>query len=123
MDGVRLVRRATLGLTAGLALGMLGACNRDAGNAGANAGPYAKEVNEAVPRIEKAVGLPFKTPPKVERRSKDEVREFLTRKFNESMPAAEISGSMSQRVVSPSLQADTPRGCRLMASTVRSSLT
>ena len=30
--------------------------------------------------------------PKVERRSKDEVRNFLTKKFNESMPAAEISG-------------------------------
>jgi len=57
-----------------------------------NAGPYAKEVGDAVPRIEKAVGLKFKTPPKVERRSKDDVRKFLTQKFNESMPAAEISG-------------------------------
>jgi len=92
MDGVRLVRPATLALAAGVALGVLGACKREAGNAAANAGPYAKEVSEAVPRIEKAIGLPFKTPPKVERRSKDEVREFLTRKFNESMPAAEITG-------------------------------
>jgi hypothetical protein len=74
---------------------MAGACSRDGGTKGgmaANAGPYAKEVSEAVPRIEKAVGLKFKTPPKVERRSKDEVRNFLTQKFNESMPAAEITG-------------------------------
>jgi hypothetical protein len=54
--------------------------------AAANAGPYAKEVSEAVPKIEKAVGLTFKTPPRVERRSKDEVRNFLMQKFNESMP-------------------------------------
>jgi hypothetical protein len=94
MDGVRLVGgRALLGV-ASLGLAVLGACSRDRGGTGAaaNAGPYAKEVSEAVPRIEKAVGLKFKTPPRVERRSKDEVRNFLTKKFNESTPAAEISG-------------------------------
>jgi hypothetical protein len=90
---MRLVRQiVTAATSAGLATA--GACSRDAGGASgaANAGPYAKEVREAIPRIEKAVGLTFKTPPKVERRSKDDVRDFLTRKFNESMPAAEISG-------------------------------
>jgi hypothetical protein len=101
MDGVRLVGFASplghgLGrgavTLASLGLLAVAACSRDGGGGGAAAGPYAKEVGEAVPRIEKAVGLPFKTPPKVERRSKDEVREFLTEKFNESMPAAEISG-------------------------------
>ncbi len=94
MDRVRLVRaRALVGVVL-LGLAVLGACSRDGGarNGAANAGPYAKEVGEAVPRIEKAVGLKFKTPPKVERRSKDEVRNFLTQKFNESMPAAEITG-------------------------------
>ena len=94
MDGMSLVRsRVALGL-ASLGL-VVAACSSDGGgsaNATANAGPYAKEVGEAVPRIEKAIGLPFKTPPKVERRTKDEVRNFLTQKFNESMPAAEISG-------------------------------
>ena len=95
MDGVRLVgSRALIGLSLGASL--LGACSRDGGGAkgagATGAGPYAKEVGEAVPRIEKAVGLPFKTPPKVERRSKDEVRNFLVQKFNESMPAAEITG-------------------------------
>jgi hypothetical protein len=94
MDGMsRVTSRIALGIAS---LGLLAAgCSRDGGagsNATANAGPYAKEVGEAVPRIEKAIGLPFKTPPKVERRSKDEVRNFLTQKFNESMPAAEIAG-------------------------------
>jgi len=95
MDRVRLVRAHALVGVISLGLAALGACSRDANakrDLGMNAGPYAKEVGDAVPRIEKAVGLKFKTPPKVERRSKDDVRKFLTQKFNESMPAAEISG-------------------------------
>jgi hypothetical protein len=95
MDGMSVVASRVGRLAASLGLAALAACGRDGGANGAgtaNAGPYAKEVGEAVPRIEKALGLPFKTPPKVERRSKDEVRTFLTRKFNESMPAAELSG-------------------------------
>lgn len=92
MGGMTLVR-PILAATLALGLGAAGACSQDRRqDAAENAGPYAKEVREAVPRIEKAVGLTFKTPPKVERRSKDDVRNFLTRKFNESMPAAEISG-------------------------------
>ena len=90
MDRVNLVRSALL-LATGATVCAVGACSREAAPGGAR-GPYAKEVADAVPRIEKAVGLPFKTPPTVERRSRDEVREFLMRKFNESMPAAEISG-------------------------------
>lgn len=43
----------------------------------AGEGPYAELVAEFVPRIEKELGLPFKTPPKVERRSKDEVGRFV----------------------------------------------
>ena len=98
MDGVKVVRWgiATTATAVALSVGALAACSGDRGGAGAgmsaNAGPYAKEVREAVPRIEKAVGLTFKTPPKVERRSKEEVRNFLMQKFNESMPAAEITG-------------------------------
>ena len=91
MDGVRLVRLPALLVAAG-AVGVFAACSRDARGTVAASGPYAKEVGEAIPRIEKAIGLKFKTPPKVEQRSKEEVREFLTRKFNESMPTTEISG-------------------------------
>jgi len=50
-------------------------------------GPYAKEVNAAIPSIEKSVGLKFKTMPKVESRTKDEVRAFLEKKFDEDQPA------------------------------------
>src|SRR6185437_7434641 len=59
----------------------------------AGSGPYAKEVAAAIPAIEKSVGLKFKTPPKVESRSKDEVRAFLEKKFNEDLPALELAGA------------------------------
>src|SRR5882757_8579498 len=55
-------------------------------------GPYAAEVNEAIPMIEKAVGLKYKTPPKVETRSKDQVREFVTKQLTDSLAAHDIAG-------------------------------
>ena len=55
------------------------ACNR--GGDAAGKGPYAREVAEAVPRIEKATGLKFRTPPRVEARTREQVREFLLKKF------------------------------------------
>ncbi|HJQ09744.1 MAG TPA: hypothetical protein VJ840_01815 [Gemmatimonadaceae bacterium] len=55
-------------------------------------GPYATEVREAIPMIERAVGLKFKTPPKVETRSKDQVREFVTRQFTDSLASHDIAG-------------------------------
>ena len=56
-------------------------------------GPYAKEVATAIPAIEKSVGLKFKTPPNVESKTKDEVRTFLEKKFNEDLPALELAGA------------------------------
>ena len=64
------------------------ACRRNP----AGDGPYASEVAEAVPRIEQATGLKFKTPPRVEVRSREQVRDFLLKKFDESTPAAEVKG-------------------------------
>ena len=58
----------------------------------AGEGPYAQEVADAVPRIEKSTGMKFKTPPRVEARSKEQVRAFLLKKFDESTPASEIAG-------------------------------
>jgi hypothetical protein len=55
-------------------------------------GPYAAEVAEAVPMIERAVGLKYKTPPKVETRSKEQVREFVTRQFTDSLARHDIAG-------------------------------
>ena len=55
-------------------------------------GPYAAEVAEAVPMIEKAVGLKYKTPPKVETRSKEQVREFVIKQFTDSLARHDIAG-------------------------------
>ena len=54
-------------------------------------GPFAQEVADAVPRIEKSTGMKFKRPPRVEARSKDQVRDFLVKKFDETTPASEIA--------------------------------
>ena len=56
-------------------------------------GPYGELVGKYVPQIEKAVGLPFLRPPKVERRSPDEVRAFLEKEFNEKIPPLELDGA------------------------------
>src|SRR3954469_2215833 len=55
-------------------------------------GPYAAEVAEAGPMIEKSIGLKFKTPPKVETRSKEQVRAFVTKQFTDSLGAHDIAG-------------------------------
>ena len=55
-------------------------------------GPYGREVAEAIPRIEQSIGLKFKTPPKLEVRSKDQVRQFLEQQFDESRAARELAG-------------------------------
>ncbi|MEO7520763.1 MAG: hypothetical protein ABIW79_02995, partial [Gemmatimonas sp.] len=58
-------------------------------------GPYAREVADAIPRIEKGTGLKFKRTPKIEVRSKEQVRDFLLKKFNEDTPADELKGEES----------------------------
>lgn len=67
-----------------------GCRSRDGGDA-----PYAREVADAVPKIEASLGLKYKTAPRLEERDKAQVRNFLEKKFNESLPAAEIAGQQS----------------------------
>jgi hypothetical protein len=55
-------------------------------------GPYGRQVAEAIPRIENAVGLKFKTPPKVEVRSKDQVRAFVVQQFRDPRSLREFTG-------------------------------
>lgn len=55
-------------------------------------GPYGAQVGEAVPRIETAVGLKFKRPPKVETRTKEQVRAFLLRELTDSVQMRELAG-------------------------------
>lgn len=63
------------------------------GGAKPEGSPYARKVAEAIPKLEKTVGVKFKTPPRFEVRSKDEVRQFLERKFAEDLPDAELRGN------------------------------
>ncbi len=46
-------------------------------------GPYADKVAADIPLIEHALGVKFKTPPKLEIRSREQVREFLLQKLKE----------------------------------------
>jgi hypothetical protein len=62
------------------------------GDTGGYSGPYAREVSRAVPAIERSTGHKFKTAPKLEQRSRDEVRAYLEREFNEQTPPAELAG-------------------------------
>lgn len=64
------------------------ACRKDP----AGDSPYASELAAAVPRIEKESGLTFKRPPRVEVRSREQVRSYLVKKFDESMPQQELAG-------------------------------
>ena len=55
-------------------------------------GPYATQVAQAVPMIEKAVGLKFKTPPRVETRSKEQVRQYIVKQVSDSQAVRELNG-------------------------------
>jgi len=46
-------------------------------------GPFADKVATDIPQIEKAIGVKFKTPPKLEIKSRDQVRDFLLQKLRE----------------------------------------
>ncbi len=55
-------------------------------------GPYAKLLGRAIPKVEDAVGLTFKTTPVIESRSKAQVREFLLQQLTSERAATALSG-------------------------------
>ena len=72
---------------------LLSVCMGAACRGGAEGGgPYAREVAEAIPRIESATGLTFKRAPMLQVRSREQVREFLVKKFNEDTPTQQLIG-------------------------------
>jgi len=71
-----------------LGAGMVAGCDR----ARSSEERLQREVQESIPRVEQATGLKFKQPPTVEERSKEQVREFVLRKFDEQQPAQELAG-------------------------------
>jgi hypothetical protein len=54
--------------------------------------PYADMVAEAVPKIEQSVGLKFKQAPKVEPRTKEQVREFVLKQVTEPTASKQLAG-------------------------------
>lgn len=64
-------------------------CRRPPGGAG---GPYGDIVAQAIPAVEKAVGLRFKTPPKIEVRTKEQVRAYVLKQLADSSTMREIVG-------------------------------
>jgi hypothetical protein len=81
--------RARTGVLLVAAITLLASCDR---RRPSGAGAYDARVAEAIPQIEKATGLKFKTPPKLEVRSRAQVREFLLKKFDETTPAEQLRG-------------------------------
>jgi hypothetical protein len=49
-------------------------------------------VRELVPAVERAVGLAFRTPPRVARRSRDQVQAYLQLKLDADLPPEELAG-------------------------------
>ncbi|WP_309670285.1 hypothetical protein [Gemmatimonas sp.] len=58
-------------------------------------GPYAELVAEFVPKIEKETGLPFKTPPKIESRTRDEVGKFVRQQLESERARKQLTGQES----------------------------
>jgi hypothetical protein len=69
----------------------LAAC-RDGGSGLRVDGPFADKVNEYIPRIERALGVPFKTPPRLEVRTRDQVREFVAAQLQDTLVQRELRG-------------------------------
>jgi hypothetical protein len=58
-------------------------------------GPYAELVAEFVPKIEQETGLPFKTPPKIESRTRDEVAKFVRQQLESERARTQLAGQES----------------------------
>jgi hypothetical protein len=74
-----------------LALTVAAACSSGEGSSDIK-GPYAKQVAQAIPVIEQGTGLKFKEQPKVETRTKQQVRSFLEKRFADEVTDDEIEG-------------------------------
>ncbi|HET7456944.1 MAG TPA: hypothetical protein VFJ74_04755 [Gemmatimonadaceae bacterium] len=91
------MRNSTLPIVRAAALSfavvVAGAACAAGGDSALAKGPFGKEVAEAVPLIEKSSGLKFRRPPRIETRSKEQVRQFVERTFAESRAAKDVAAS------------------------------
>lgn len=77
-------------LLVGVAIPLLAvSCRRPPKTTG---GPYGDIVAKAIPEVERAVGLPFKTPPRIEVRTKDQVRSYILKQLTDSANMREVKG-------------------------------
>ena len=85
----RTLARGTEGaLLAVLAMITVGCPSRDKVTA---QGPYAQEVADAIPKIEKVTGLKFKKQPVLERRTKEQVHAFLVKQFEDERSQTDLA--------------------------------
>jgi hypothetical protein len=78
---MRCIRWVALGAGA---LGIFVTLACSGGERAAGEGPYANEVADAIPSIERITGLKYKQPPVLEERTKQQVRQFLEAQFKKS---------------------------------------
>jgi hypothetical protein len=65
------------------------------GDNAAGDGPYADKVSEDIPKIEKALGVKFKTPPKLEIRDRAQVRAFVLGRLQEPAVVKQLASEES----------------------------
>ncbi len=58
-------------------------------------GPFADVVAKVVPKLEKQMGMAFKTPPKLERKSKAEVAAFVMKQLTSARAKEQIDGQQN----------------------------
>ena len=57
--------------------------------------PYADIVASVVPKLEKQIGLPFKTPPRIARKTREEVGAFVMHQLTSERGKAQLAGQQS----------------------------
>jgi hypothetical protein len=80
-------------IAAGLSAVAVAACGGERADSGD--APYADIVADVVPRLEKQLGMPFKTPPNVEGRTRDEVRAFVMAQLTSERARTQLEGQQS----------------------------
>jgi hypothetical protein len=79
--------RLTLALV--LLAGTSWSCRRPPEGAG---GPYGDVIAQAVPAVEQAVGLKFRSPPRVEVRSREQVRAYVLKQLADTSTMRAVAG-------------------------------
>jgi hypothetical protein len=82
-------RIRTRHVAASLVAALLTACGR--GDAVAYSGLHARTVRSSIVAIERSTGKKFLKPPRLEERTRDDLRAYLEQAFNEQTPALELA--------------------------------